>query len=66
MAESWEADGRTFTINDDGSVTIQMNRADMLGIAQNVYEDYILSNSKLDFGEWLLEEIKKNEKDQIK
>ena len=64
MVESWESDGRTFTINDDGSLTIQMNRADMLGIAQNIYENYILSNSKLDFGEWLLKEIENENKSE--
>ena len=58
--------GRTFQINDDGSITIGLNREDCLESAIQVWAEFTLDGGKpKNFGKWLSNELGKEREKRL-
>ena len=58
--------GRTFQINEDGSITIGLNREDCLESALQAWGEFTLSGGKAKkFGEWLGDELGKEREKRL-
>ena len=58
--------GRTFQINDDGSITIGLNREDCLESALQAWGEFTLNGGKAkNFGKWLSDELGKEREKRL-
>lgn len=62
-----EWDGRVLEQQEDGSITISLNREDLLECTVQIYGEYLLQGGKKSaFGKYIDEELKKVREERIK
>ena len=69
MAERmrFECNGRVFEEQEDGSITISLNREDLLESTVQIYGEYLLQGGeKSDFGKYIDDELRKVREERIK
>jgi len=62
-----EWDGRVLEEQEDGSITISLNREDLLECTVQIYGEYLLKGGKKSgFGKYIDEELRKVREERIK
>lgn len=62
-----EWNGRVLEEQEDGSITISLNREDLLECTVQIYAEYLLQGGeKSDFGKYIDDELRKVREERIK